>query len=129
MPGHDERRRRKVREWLLLLLRFAVTRHSRDRQAVMALAAELDSAGARWTGAPSFFARTSWEVCQAITAQCDPASLAVLAKHSERIEDVRLRLAFQAAAGIEPPAVSSPTPGKGKRGKTDDLWKGLPSRR
>jgi hypothetical protein len=100
MPGLHDRQERKVREWLLLLLRFAVTRDANDQSAVLLLAAELDAAGSRRLDGPSFFARTSREVCRAIAAENDSRSLSVLDKHSRRIDDVRLRRAFQAAAGL-----------------------------
>jgi hypothetical protein len=45
--SHDWRDR-KLQEWLLLLLRYAVTRESSDRSAALAMADELDSLGARW---------------------------------------------------------------------------------
>jgi hypothetical protein len=37
----DDWRERKIREWLLLMFRFAVTREPRDRSAVFAMADEL----------------------------------------------------------------------------------------
>jgi hypothetical protein len=58
---------RMVREWLLLVLRFAVTLEPSDRAAVLGMADELDSLGMRWRpAAPDFFLRTSEELCQAI---------------------------------------------------------------
>ena len=41
--GSHDWRDRQVREWLLLLLRFAITREQSDRSAVLAMADELDS--------------------------------------------------------------------------------------
>ena len=55
----------KIREWLLLLLRFAITREVADRSAVQTLASELDCVGLS-SSAPSFFRRTSQEVCAAV---------------------------------------------------------------
>jgi hypothetical protein len=54
--GSHDWRDRKVREWLLLLLRFAVTRELSDQSAALTSADELDSLGVRWrpTG-PIFF--------------------------------------------------------------------------
>jgi hypothetical protein len=48
--GSPDWRDRKVREWLLLLLRFAVTREPPDRAAALAVAEELDSLGMRRNG-------------------------------------------------------------------------------
>jgi hypothetical protein len=94
---------RKVRDWLLLLLRFAVTREQSDQSAVFAMADELDALGMRWPPVTSrFFLRTSSEVCQAITAVGDRRSNAVLQSHIARIDDPRLRRAFQAAVDLAP---------------------------
>src|SRR5262249_36874679 len=63
----------RVREWLLAVLRYAVTWDPQDQAAVYALAHEIDAVGLRWHGAaPSFFRRTSDELCRAITAVDDP---------------------------------------------------------
>jgi hypothetical protein len=125
-------RDRKVREWLLLLLRFAVTREPSDRSATLAVAEELDSLGMRRKRtAPSFFLRTSNEICEAILAVGDGHDVddghegAVLRRHVARIDDPRLRRAFQAAVGLpktsEPPQESA----KSKRRKVRELGKGL----
>src|SRR5690349_7584214 len=57
----------RIREWLLAILRFAVTLSDSDRAAVLAAAADLD--GWRpYVSAPAFdyFRRTSAELCEAI---------------------------------------------------------------
>ena len=77
--GSHDWRGRKLQEWLLLLLRYAVTREPSDRSAALAMADELDSLGGRWRpAAPRFFLRTSDEVCSAIVAVGDEHSNAVL---------------------------------------------------
>jgi hypothetical protein len=98
--GSHDWRDRQVREWLLLLLRFAITREQSDRSAVLAMADELDSLGARWRpNAPQFFHKTSREVCNAILQVAEGHSHPVLLKHCLRIDDPRLRRAFRAATG------------------------------
>jgi hypothetical protein len=105
----------RIREWLLLLLRFAITRDVKDQAAALAMADEIDALGQRWRpSAPSFFRRTSGEACEAIVARDDPTRAAILKKHIARIEDPRLRRAFQAAVELEresrtaaPPASAS----------------------
>jgi hypothetical protein len=93
---------RKVREWLLLLLTFAVTREPTDHSAALAAADELDSLGVRWQRtAPRFFLRTSNEVCEAILAASDGNNNAVLRRHVARIDEPRLRRAFRAAVGLQ----------------------------
>ena len=67
--GSHDWRGRKRQEWLLLLLRYAVTRELSDRSAAFAMADELDSLGGQWRpAAPRFFLKTSQEVCSAIPA-------------------------------------------------------------
>jgi hypothetical protein len=89
----------KVREWLLLLLRFAVTRDPSDEASALALAFELDSLGPeRRAAEPRFFLRRSLEVCEAIPA--NGRNNAILRTHAERIDDLRLRRAFQVAVGL-----------------------------
>ena len=121
--GAPDWRDRKIREWLLLLLRFAVTRERADRSAVLALADELDAIGSWWRpAAPSFFRRTSREVCAAIDTAGSAPSAVVLHRHHARIDDPRLRQAFAAAVGLNLLPQRRVT--KSKR-KHPDLWKGL----
>ena len=92
----------KIREWLLLLLRFAITREPADWSAALAMADELDSRDPRWRpAAPSFFLRTSNEVCEAILAAGNRHANQVLEKHAIRIHEPQLRRAFRAAVGLE----------------------------
>ena len=50
----DEWRTKKVRDWLLVILRFAVTLHDTDRSAVPAIAEEIDKLGRRREGRSAF---------------------------------------------------------------------------
>src|SRR5262249_52410137 len=110
---------RQVREWLLLLLRFAVTTDPKDLSATLALADEIDARGLGWRpSAPSFFRRTSNDVCRAITALDDPKRTAILKRHLARIDNPALRRAFRAAVKLD----EQTAPSKGKR---RDLWLGL----
>jgi hypothetical protein len=114
-------RAEQVREWLLLLLRFAVTRDARDESAVLSLAHELDSLGLGWVpAAPTFFRRTSSELCTAIAAPDDPSRQAVIKRHLARIDDVRLRQAFQAAIDREQGSRRA-----ARKNPRRDLWAGL----
>jgi hypothetical protein len=111
---------KQVREWLLLLLRFAITSDPKDRSATLALADEIDARGLGWRpSAPSFFRRTSNDVCKAITALDDPKRTAILKRHLARIDNPVLRRAFRAAVNFdERTAASQRTP--------RNLWLGLP---
>jgi hypothetical protein len=116
----QERRAGRIREWLLLLLRFAITRDAKDEAAALAVADEIDALGLRWRpSAPSFFRRTCREVCKAIAAPDDSKRAAILKQHLARIDDPRLRRAFQAA--VEPEQGAPPTSNKSRRA----LWTGL----
>jgi hypothetical protein len=100
--GSQDWRADRIREWLLLLVRFAITCDPKDQAAVFAMADEIDAFGLQWRpSAPSFFRRTSSEVCAAITALDDPKRATTLKKHIARIDDPRLRRAFQAAVDLE----------------------------
>jgi len=111
----------RLREWLLLILRFAVTRDSNDEAGVFGKADELDSLGLQWRpSAPSFFQRTSAEICHAITAADDPRRAAILKRHLARIDDLRLRRALEAA--VEPEGRSP----QASKAKQPSLWTGLP---
>jgi hypothetical protein len=120
--GSQDWRAAQVREWLLLLLRFAITRDRKDEVAALAIADELDALGQQWRpSTPSFFRRTSAEVCKAIIAPDDPRRMYILKKHIARIDDPQLRRAFQAVADIEQTSASALF-----KAKRQDLWRGLP---
>lgn len=121
--GAPDWRDRKIREWLLLLLRFAVTRQAADRFAALTLADELDAIGVWWRpSAPSFFRRTSRDICAAIETAGLSQSAAVLHRHITRIDDLRLRRAFAAAVGL---SLFPPRRATRSKIKRSDLWKGL----
>jgi hypothetical protein len=127
--GSDDWLERKVRDWLLLLLRFAVTQEPSDQSAVLVMALELDSLGVhRRPAAPRFFQRISDDVCRAIVAAGDGRSDPVLRWYIARIDNPRLRRAFQAAVGLRSIAEQRQQ-GAQRPGRVDrDLWKGLPKR-
>jgi hypothetical protein len=131
LMGPNDWQDRKVREWLLLLLRFAVTREPLDQAAALAMADELDSVSPRWRpAAPSFFSRTSSDVCEALLSAKKGTENAILRQHASRIDDLRLRLAFEVAAGLHAEAKPHQQGRKGRKGKgrkktAGDLWKGL----
>jgi hypothetical protein len=127
--GSHDWRDRKVREWLLLLLRFAVTREATDQVAALAMADHLDSLGIGWKRAkPSFFVKTSIEVSNAILAVRDGDNNTVLRRHLARIDDPRLMRAFRAAVGLQETSEMQEESAVDKRRKYADLWKGLPTK-
>jgi hypothetical protein len=112
---------RRIREWLLGILRFAVTLEQRDQAAVMCLAAEMDRLGASTTQPGfSYFTRTSTKLCECIAAKLDFDKLAELCLHIEKIDDRRLRRALEGALFAKR--------NKSARSRQPDreyLWKGL----
>jgi hypothetical protein len=110
---------RQVREWLLLLLRFAITTDPKDLSATLALADEIDARGLGWRpSAPSFFRRTSNDVCKAIAALDDPKRAAILKRHLARIDNPVLKRAFRAAVNFDERTASS-------QRNPRNLWLGL----
>ncbi len=100
--GSQDWRAGRIREWLLLVLRFAITCDAKDQAAAFAMADEIDALGHQSRpSAPTFFRRASGEVCEAINALEDPRRITILKKHIARIDDPRLRRAFQAAVDLE----------------------------
>lgn len=126
-----EYRTNKLRDWLLALLRYAVTLHDADKSAVLAIAEEIDKLGSRAEdrSAFKFFRSTSTELCSAILDKQNPKTSAVLRLHLNRIDDSRLRRAFEAAIEFGDASQGIKSAGKIRKRGSQDLWKGLrPSR-
>jgi hypothetical protein len=119
-------RTKKVRDWLLALLRYAVTLHDADKSAVLVIAEEIDKLGscAEDRSAFKFFRRTSTELCSAILDAQNSKKSAVLHLHLKRIDDCRLRRAFEAAIDEDTSPATCDADKMRKRG-AQDLWKGL----
>lgn len=113
---------RAIEEWLLSILRFAITLDEVDRATVLAMAGHVDGRDSGFT----FFARTSITVCDAIVAKDCAEAMAVLRVFIRAIDHVRLRRAFEAVLDIK-------TPGTDRRiistRSRENLWKGLPDGR
>ena len=123
-------REKWVRDWLLAILRFAVTLEQADRAVVLAIAKEMDRRGVGVAStAFAFFARTSNELCDAIADRDDPKRVATLRRHLGRIDDRRLRRALEAAIEFGDASQEIKSAGKIRTPGSQDLWKGLrPSR-
>ena len=121
-----ECRTKKVRDWLLTILRYAVTLHDADRSAVLVIAEEIDKLGSHAEEPPAFkfFRRTSIELCSAISDAQNSKKSAVLHLHLKRIDDGRLRRAFEAAIDEDTSPATNDADKMRKRG-AQDLWKGL----
>ena len=122
--GHEQR----IRDWQLLLLRFAITREGGDRAAAAASAAELDAAILSRRRSFTFFARTTEEFCEAIVGVRDQHTTSILCNCTARIEDARLRAAFRACLDLQEASASRPRPQRAAWRDRQDLWRGLPKR-
>ena len=101
-PTAQDLQRRKIRDWLLALLRFSVTLEPGDRAAVLAMADEMDRLGfVAKKPEFSFFLRTTTEVCNAVADREHAGRNQILREHLARVDDPRLRRAFQAVFNIE----------------------------
>ena len=88
--------------------------------SAMAIAGDLDRLAPEWPTAPTFFHRTSAEVCKAIATPGDPNRKGVLEVHCKRIDDPRLRRAFATAIDLDDRARSTR-----RLRATPNLWVGL----
>jgi hypothetical protein len=122
-----EYRTNKLRDWLLALLRYAVTLHDADKSAVLAIAEEIDKLGSRAEGRSTFkfFRRTSIELCRAILDKHNSKASAVLRLHLNRIDDYRLKRAVEAAIEFGDASQIIKSAGKIRKRGSQDLWKGL----
>jgi len=126
-----EYRTNKLRDWLLALLRYAVTLHDADKSVILVVAEEIDKLGSRAEdqSAFKFFRRTSTELCSAILDKQNSKASSVLRLHLNRIDDSRLRRAFEAAIEFGDASQVIKSAGKIRKRGSQDLWKGLrPSR-
>jgi hypothetical protein len=119
LPVSEESHR--IREWLLEILRFAVTLEHRDRATVMGLAAEMDRLGPGTTQSGfSYFTRTSVEFCDGIVGNGSAENAAGLRLYIGKINDRRLRRALEAVLFEK-----SNEPVRFRKLDRAYLWKGL----
>jgi len=118
---------KKVRDWLLALLRYAVTLHDADKSAVLLIAEEIDKLGSRaeYRSAFEFFRGTSTELCSAILDRQNSMRSAILRLHLKRIDDWRLRRAFEAAIEFGDTSQIVSSVNKIRKRGSQKLWEGL----
>lgn len=116
----QDRHAEQIEDWLLAVLRFAVTRNPIDRSSVMSMARAMDCAGqpAQYV-AFAFFSRASAELCAAIVNENDPSRTGILRRYIARMDNPRLRRAFEAAVGAQVVTTAD------KPNPRADLWRGL----
>ena len=122
-----EYRTNKLRDWLLALLRYAVTLHDADKSAVLLIAEEIDKLGSRaeYRSAFEFFRGTSTELCSAILDRQNSMRSAILRLHLKRIDDWRLRRAFEAAIEFGDTFQIVSSVNKIRKRGSQKLWEGL----
>lgn len=119
----EQRQRERITDWLLALLRFAITRSEADRESLQALANELDRPQITADlGSFAFFRTTTVELCTAIAGKHDEQRVKILRRHFNHIGNLRLRAALEAATGLKE---ADHTPAAGPRHDRAYLWKGL----
>ncbi len=122
--ARNELHQQTLQNWLLSLLRLAVTHDEADRSAVLDRAMELDSFATTSAASFSYFDRTSRELCDAVMHGRTEASVAILFQHASRIDNPRLRQAFLAATGFQK-QTGAERRSKERRSRAADLWRGL----
>jgi hypothetical protein len=116
----------RIQEWLLLILRFAITQEKVDRAPVLAAAEAMDRLSAMNGGRGfSFFVRSSREICDLIAGKHGPGECAQLRLLLRRIDDARLKRALEAVLEMERPDLKVRRP---RPRRPLDLWRGLPGR-
>jgi hypothetical protein len=93
---------KKIRDWLLAIIRLAITLEQTDRETVLAIAQEMDGLGfVPGRSSFSYFLRTSTDVCRAVADRDDPSRTAILRRHVAAIDDRRLRRLTASAIDLE----------------------------
>jgi hypothetical protein len=114
-----------VQDWLFLILRYAVSRQHRDRQAILDMAEKMDTLGEQ-TGpcAFRFFRTLSVQVCDAVLAPGHPAHRLIIMAHARRIDEPRLRQVFLLTCRLDSNK-DMPTVESYRKPRTRaDLWSG-----
>lgn len=119
----DDHYDRRIRAWLLALLRYAITLDDADRLAALAAASGIDKSDPRRSGDFQFFHRTSVRLCDAVA---DPVrgNMDAVRCHLNRMSDERMKRAFAAVLDLDRTVAQSAA--KASRGSQRyGLWKGL----
>jgi hypothetical protein len=116
-----------VRDWLFLVLRYAVSREAQDRRTVLDLAAKMDTLGKeRDREAFRFFRDHSERLCAAIAAPDTLGRRRILLAHARMIGQRPLQRAFLLTCRLE--LREKVFSGFGTASDRSGLWKGLQRR-
>jgi hypothetical protein len=115
-----------VKDWLFLVLRYAISRRQQDRQVVLEFAARMDTLSAeRGRDTFRFFRDASARLCDAVLAPDEPRHRLTILAHSRRIDEARFRQVFLLACGLDPKEKKRMVAVPRKASGRDALWKGL----
>ena len=116
-----------VQDWLFLVLRYVVSREARDREAVLELAAKMDTLGTHGEQETfQFFRNYSQRLCAAIAAPDMPGQRETLMAHARRIGQSPLQQAFFLICHLE--SREKVMSRAGRTNSRSELWKGLQRR-
>jgi hypothetical protein len=116
-----------VRDWLFLVLRYAVSREAQDRRTILDLAAKMDTLGKeRDREAFRFFRDHSERLCAAIAAPDTLGRRRILLAHARMIGQRPLQRAFLLTCRLE--LREKVFSGFGTASDRSGLWKGLQRR-
>lgn len=121
----DHRHRLMLQQWLLLILRFAITRDEPDCTAVLEQAMALDATGGSDGSAFCYFSKASQALCDAIRHSDPEAAKARLRQHACHIDNPRLRQAFLGSVGLHEQPLPQRIQTKQKPLRSASLWRGL----
>lgn len=116
-----------LQNWLLLILKFAITREDADRAAILDQATALDSLDQNQPERSfCYFVQTSRALCDAVQQNETQASRLRLLQHAARIDNPRLKQAFLGAIGLNEQSRHKRSSARQQNKlRSDHLWRGL----
>jgi hypothetical protein len=124
-PYWSARDEMRIKEWQLLLLRFAITRDPIDQAVAETAARPLDDPALPQAPTFTYFVRTTRDVCKDVSeSRNEQAPSSLLKRFIIQIDDEHLRAAFSAA--LKPPCFPARRPRHRAAWRDrQDLWRGL----
>ena len=121
----DYRHRLMLQQWLLLILRFAITRDEADCAIIGEQSMALDAIGRTDGSAFCYFSKTSQALCDAIRQSESKAAKTRLKQYALHIDNPRLRQAFLGAVGLHEQPLPKQHYARQRPPRSSDLWRGL----
>ena len=114
-----------LQQWLLLILKFAITREETDRTEILEQATALDSLNGNQVATFRYFTQTSCELCDAIRHSETEPSKARLKQYASNIDNPRLRQAFLGTVDLHEQALPQRSHARLKQMRSAALWRRL----